>query len=210
LLREQGGKMRIARIIDKTEAEGPGLRFTIWLQGCPHHCIGCYAKDMWPFEGGTQMSIDEIFGRIKSVSNEIEGVTFLGGEPLAQAAELSKLLKKIKNIGLSVTIFTGYVYEYIERYGSKDQKEVLKMTDLLIDGPYDEKKRNFTRPLVGSDNQRFLFLTERYSMKDIEKLVNRIEVRIDPLGVIRMNGMGDFPELTSMLQGMGMMYGGRE
>ena len=214
--------MRVARIIEKTAAEGPGFRFTIWLQGCPHHCEGCYAKSMWPFDGGTDISTEELYDRIMAAADEIEGLTFLGGEPLSQAQELYELLKKIrsapcqderpedheKKSGLSVTVFTGFVYEDIEAYGSSFQKEVLKMTDLLIDGPYEEKNRDFSRPLVGSKNQRFLFLTDRYSIKDIEEMSNRIEVRIDRDGVVKINGMGDFPELTSLLQDRGMINGG--
>ncbi len=196
--------MRIARIIEKTAAEGPGIRFTVWMQGCMHQCRGCWAEDMWSFEGGSEINITELYERIMSVSDEIEGVTFLGGEPLAQAEELHRLIAKIKKSGLSVTVFTGYVYEYIETFGTSAQKAVLEMTDLLIDGPYDEDKRDFSRPLVGSSNQRFLFLTDRYSKKDIEYAGNRIEVRIGQNGVVKINGMGDFPEITSFLQAGGM------
>ncbi len=205
-------KMRVARIIENTAAEGPGQRFTVWMQGCPHRCEGCYAKSMWPFDKGTDISAEELYGRIMAVSDEIEGVTFLGGEPLSQAEELRELLNKIrsdthheKKDGLSVTVFTGFVYEDIEAYGSSAQKEVLKMTDLLIDGPYEEDKRDFSRPLVGSRNQRYLFLTDRYSIKDIESMRNRIEVRIDKDGVIKINGMGDFPKLTTYLLDRGMI-----
>ena len=197
--------MRIARMIEKTGAEGPGIRSAVWMQGCPHHCRGCYAVDTHSFEGGREIGVDELFAVISSASPETEGVTFLGGEPLAQAAELAVLLKKIKKTGLSVTVFTGFVYEDIERYGSPEQKEVLKYTDLLVDGPYIEEQRDLTRPLVGSSNQRFIFLTDRYSEKDIEALRNGIEIRIDPEGTVRINGMGDFPMMAELFNSHGML-----
>lgn len=196
--------MRVARIMDKTKAEGPGIRFTVWLQGCPHRCRGCHAKDMWPEDGGEEVSASELLERILS-SDGIEGVTFLGGEPLSQASELSWLVKKIKNAGLSVTVFTGFVYEDIERLGSREQKEVLESTDLLIDGPYIEEKRDFSRPLVGSLNQRFLFLTDRYGKADIKTMKNRIEVRIGTDGKVIINGMGDFPRMAKDLEGKGII-----
>lgn len=196
--------MKVARILDKTQAEGPGIRFTVWLQGCPHRCRGCHAKDMWPENGGEDVSVSEILERILS-SDGIEGVTFLGGEPLSQAAELSLLVKKIKKAGLSVTVFTGFVYEDIEKHGSREQKEVLENTDLLIDGPYIEEERDFSRPLVGSSNQRFLFLTDRYSKADIEAMKNRIEVRIGTDGRVVINGMGDFPGIAKDLEENGII-----
>lgn len=197
--------MRVARIIEKTEAEGIGTRFAIWMQGCSHNCRGCYASDMHSSRGGEEISISKIFGMIRNVSDSIEGVTFLGGEPLEQAQELASLVKMVKKTGLSVTVFTGYVYEYIEGFGTDDQKEVLKYTDLLIDGPYIEEKRDFSRPLVGSSNQRFIFLTDRYSQSDIDGIRNRIEVRVTKNGVARINGMGDFPLILEILTGRTMI-----
>ena len=78
---------------------------------------------------------------------------------------------------------------------------LLEQTDLLIDGPYLQEQRDFSRPLVGSRNQQFRFLTERYSPADLERCRNRVEVRLGKEGVLRVNGMGDFGALEAILKG---------
>ncbi len=197
--------MRIARIVDTTEAEGPGMRAAIWLQGCSHACPGCFATDLWDRQGGTDINAETLCHRVLANADRIEGITLLGGEPLDQADELLPAVIEIKKQGLSVTVFTGYVYEDIEAHGSEPQKEILKYTDLLIDGEYMEELRDFSRPLVGSSNQRFLFLTDRYGEEDIRRMDNSIEIRIDPNGVAAINGMGDFPMLKEILTGRGLV-----
>ena len=102
--------MRIYKILKKTNAEGPGNRFCIWVQGCSRHCKGCFAKETWDFSAGTEYSSEELFEMIKSQEN-IEGVTFLGGEPFEQASEVLQLTKLIKAKNLSVVCFTGFKIE---------------------------------------------------------------------------------------------------
>src|SRR5256885_12043171 len=80
--------LRVAQVVPCTEAEGPGRRFALWFQGCPLRCPGCCNPEMLPFEGGTAMTIDEVASQLSesAARNGLEGITLLGGEPLAHAA----------------------------------------------------------------------------------------------------------------------------
>ena len=191
--------MRIHRIIERTRAEGPGARLAVWAQGCKSACAGCYARELWDMSGGVEMSADEIISCMGKARNGIEGITLLGGEPFLQAGELSTVAAAAQEQGLSVITFTGFVYEELISGGIPDAPALLTQTDLLIDGPYLESLRDFSRPLAGSKNQRFLFLTDRYSMEDIWANPNRIEIRMDKNGAVHANGMGDFSALERRL-----------
>lgn len=188
-------KLWIHRIIERTKVEGPNTRFCIWVQGCSRGCKGCYAKKTWDKSQGTVYSVDDIFARIKA-RKDIEGVTFLGGEPFEQAAALGLLAKKCKEIGLGVLTFTGGNYEDLRAQQDKDIDLLLNNTDLLIDGKFDVEKLDYSRPWVGSSNQRYLFLTDRYCEADIEKAGNKVEIRFEKSGRILLNGMGDFDKIT--------------
>lgn len=193
--------MQIHHIEPLTRAEGPGVRYAIWVQGCKNGCKGCYAKDTWSLNGGIKAAVEDIICQIEEVSEQIEGVTFLGGEPMLQAEALSLIAARIRELGKSVITFTGLTLEKIKEDGNKSQLALVENTDVLIDGPYMEAKRDFSRPLVGSSNQRFHFLTKRYSMEAFSP--NRIEIRLGKNGAIRANGMGDFFVLEALLKGKG-------
>lgn len=188
----------VYRIIENTNVEGPGVRFCIWTQGCKKHCAGCWAQDTWDFDGGQKYSADELFEKIAAQKN-IEGVTFLGGEPFEQAKELSMLAEKIKNAGLSVVCFTGYTIEELKDKNDKQTDEFLKHIDLLIDGGFEQDKFDLARPWVGSSNQRYHFLTDFYTPKILEQYKNKVEARISPDGSLVINGMGDFEKIKNKL-----------
>ncbi|WP_423773824.1 4Fe-4S single cluster domain-containing protein [Aneurinibacillus aneurinilyticus] len=199
--------IRISRIEKRTRVEGPGLRYSIWVQGCPIRCEGCFNPHTWNMEGGVIKDIDEVFYDIKNTlkaSPELEGVTFLGGEPFSQANELSILAKKLKEINLSIVTFSGYDYETIIRSNNPSWNRLLKETDLLIDGPYIQELHDLSRPWIGSKNQQYRFLTDFY--KKIEEVIpfipNKLEVRLYPDGTITANGMAHSLDLH-MLQQLG-------
>ena len=190
--------MRINRIIPRTRAEGPGMRFTLWTQGCRTACEGCYSKALWPEDGGDAFSVAALSERIAETPG-IEGITLLGGEPLLQAGELAELAAFARSRSLSVVTFTGFLYEDILSRALPEELALLAHTDLLIDGPYRRELRDLSRPWVGSRNQRYLFLTERYRMEDVLRCENRVELRMDGQGAVRINGMGDFEALERLL-----------
>lgn len=186
--------MRIHRLLSQTKAEGPGLRFCIWAQGCSHACPGCFAEALWDPAGGEEIGADEIIRQIALQTGKIRGVTILGGEPFEQAAELGEIAAFAQNAGMDVITFTGSTLEALRT--KPEAALLLTNTDLLIDGPYVQKLQDFSRPLVGSKNQKFRFLTQRFSPEEINSYKNRIEVRVGPDGAVRMNGMGDLNRLT--------------
>lgn len=184
-------QINIYKYLNKTHAEGPGQRFCLWVQGCSRHCDGCFAKSTWSHQKNRIMSVDELFFLIKEQKG-IEGVTFLGGEPFEQAKPLAELARKVQNLGLSVLTFTGNTFEELKKSENEDIQALLKYTDLLIDGGFEKENFDLSRPWVGSKNQRYIFLTDRYSAEEIKNYKNKIEVRIEKNGFVFVNGMGDF------------------
>lgn len=185
-------KVRVHKILKKTKVEGPGVRYCIWFQGCSRHCKGCWAKATWAPDGGKELDAEEILKDILATKG-IEGVTFLGGEPFEQPQALEYLAREVKEAGLSVVCFTGGKLEDIKN------REILNYIDLLIDGEYKEEEQDFSRPWVGSRNQRYHFLTDRYNEKILTEYKNKIEINIQKNGLIFINGMGDFENFTRNL-----------
>ena len=153
--------VRVATVIPETDAEGPGRRFAIWVQGCTIRCDGCFNPHMWGASGGSAVSVSQLVDRIKAA--DVEGVTFLGGEPFEQARPLSRLAGWVQQLGLSVMVFTGLDFEDLAGPQAPDGAgDLVAQTDLLITGPYLASEPDRVRPWVGSTNQRFHFLTTRY------------------------------------------------
>ena len=194
--------MRIARIIERTMAEGPGCRFSIWVQGCPHHCEGCFATHLWDYDKGVEMEEEEILGKLERVQEEIEGVTFLGGEPMEQAAGLAVIADWAKEKGKNVITFTGYRYEELMASGDPGKVLLLQRTDVLIDGRFEKDLYDRSRPLVGSSNQRFFYLTGTLDKKRMMEYRDRFELRATE-GRLQINGMGDVEKLRKMLKSGG-------
>lgn len=137
---------------------GPGNRFGIWVQGCHRNCEGCVAKISHDPEVGRLVDVGALSWEI--INSDAEGITISGGEPFLQAEALAELIKKVKKMrNIGVIVYTGYLIEELETVpGAED---LLKLTDLLIDGPY-VKELDDGKSLRGSSNQRIIPLSERY------------------------------------------------
>lgn len=187
-------KIRIHKILKRTKVEGPKTRYCIWFQGCSKHCKGCWAKATWDFDGEKEYNAEDILEDILKTPN-IDGVTFLGGEPFEQTKALEFLAKNVRKKGLSVVCFTGNKIEDLKiKYPN-----ILKNIDLLIDGEFKEEEIDYSRPWVGSKNQRYHFLSDRFNESILEEYKNKIEINIEKNGVIFINGMGDFDKFTKNL-----------
>ncbi len=189
----------VYKIIPNTAVEGPENRFCIWVQGCKKHCKGCWAKDTWAFGVGEKYSVESLFEQILAQKDNIEGVTFLGGEPFEQAKNLAKLAKLVKREGLSVVCFTGYLLEELKAKNDVFVDLLLSNIDLLIDGGFEQDNFDLSRPWVGSSNQRYHFLTDFYTPEILQKYKNKIEARISKDGCLELNGMGDFNKISENL-----------
>ena len=188
-------KIRVHKILKNTKVEGPKNRYCIWVQGCSRHCKGCWAKATWDFDSGVEYDVEEILNDILNTKN-IDGVTFLGGEPFEQAEALEYLCKKIKESNLSIVCFTGNKLEDIK----EKHKSILENIDLLIDGEFKEEEKDYSRPWVGSKNQNYHFLTDKFDKSILSNYKNKVELNIQEDGMVFINGMGDFDELTKKLK----------
>lgn len=148
-------KIRIAGTINDSIVDGPGMRYTIFTQGCPHNCDGCHNPQTHSFDGGTIEDTDDLF---KKITNNplLDGVTYSGGEPFCQAEPLYYLGKKIKDAGLSIIAYTGYTFEYLIKNADDNNKykELLSVVDVLIDGKFEKDKKSYLLNFKGSSNQR--------------------------------------------------------
>lgn len=189
--------IRINSYIPITNVEGVGTRFAIWVQGCTLCCKNCANSHMWNKDGGTTYKTDEIIDLIKSYKNKIEGITWLGGEPLEQIEAITEISKAVQSFELSVIIFTGYKYETLK--DNKDFQELVKYVDILIDGRYEADKQDFSRAWVGSSNQKYYYFSNRYNENIVSTYKNKIEIRINPDNKVVMTGMGNFEELKEMV-----------
>ena len=151
--------LRIAGCISDSIVDGPGLRYTVFVQGCPHHCPGCHNPETHPFEGGYLADVEEI---VRQVGEDplLSGVTFSGGEPFCQAAALVALGRRIRALGKNIVIYSGYTFEELLQMGKKDPAvlALLQLADLLVDGPYLADERDLSLPFRGSRNQRLIDL----------------------------------------------------
>ncbi|MEO3944960.1 4Fe-4S single cluster domain-containing protein [Gorillibacterium sp. CAU 1737] len=153
--------IRIADWVEDSITDGPGLRFTLFTQGCPHACPGCHNPQTHAVEGGRVVTLGSILDRIRA-NPLLDGVTLSGGDPFEQAAPLAFLAEKIHELGLNVITYTGYLYERlcapvgIERGWDK----LLDQTDLLVDGKYIARLRDPLLLFRGSSNQRILDMAE--------------------------------------------------
>ena len=146
--------LELSGIVGDSIVDGPGIRTTVFAQGCPHHCSGCHNPETWEFGCGTPVEETQIL-QIVQANPLCRGVTFSGGEPFAQAKGFAKLTGLLKARGYEVASYTGYTFEQLLN-GTPDQRELLEMIDVLIDGPFLLEQKSLELSFRGSRNQRIL------------------------------------------------------
>lgn len=181
-------RLNVALIVGRTEAEGPGVRGALWVQGCTIRCPGCCNPEMLAVKDATWMTIEEALAQLPA---DVEGVSFLGGEPSEQAAGLAVLARRVRERGQTVMVYSGRTLA--ELRAMPDASKLLEHTDLLVDGRYEESLRTTTRRFIGSTNQQLHFLTDRYRADDARFAShNTVELRLtiaaDGTKSITMNG----------------------
>lgn len=149
--------LRIAGIVRESIVDGPGIRFAVFCQGCPHRCPGCHNPATHDFEGGEEVAIGRILEEIDK-NPLLKGVTFSGGEPVCQAKGFADLAEEVRKRNLNITLFSGYTYEELVKMEKEDEdlSRLLGLTDILIDGPYLAEERDLTLQFRGSRNQRVI------------------------------------------------------
>lgn len=184
----QGEALNIAAYQYPVSTLGPGKRFAIWVQGCPFNCKSCISPDYIPFEESNRVSIEGLATFISEIEG-IEGITISGGEPFSQAQNLMKLIQMLKELkpNLNFICFTGYSFGALK---SKAQKELLNVLDLVITELFIEEL-NSENGLRGSDNQKFIFLTDKLIdyRDEIENGKKKIETFIFKNNIVQVGIM---------------------
>ncbi len=154
--------LRLSGIVEESIVDGPGLRYVLFTQGCPHHCQGCHNPQTHSLDGGFFLTAKAALEQFDE-NPLLAGLTLSGGEPFLQAAALCGVAQGVCERGKTVVTYTGYTFETLQEMAVRDPwvARLLDLTDLLIDGPYVEELRDLELPFRGSSNQRLLDRFER-------------------------------------------------
>ena len=148
--------IKISGIETESIVDGERIRYVIFTQGCPHHCLGCHNPQTHSFDGGKFVLIEDILDDISKRKDWIDGITLSGGEPFCQIYQCALIAKKVHEMGLSVWCYTGYLFEDLYRQGI----ELLKHIDVLVDGPFVQTEKSLELNFRGSRNQRVIDISE--------------------------------------------------
>jgi anaerobic ribonucleoside-triphosphate reductase activating protein len=188
--------LRIGARVAKTRAEGPGARYALWLQGCSLRCAGCCNPHLFDAAGGERVRADTLVAEVEAVRHEIEGVTLLGGEPFEQAAGLAPFARGVARLGLSVIAFSGYTLAELRAGSDPHVHALLGSVDVLVDGRYERERPETERLWAGSANQRFHYLSGRYTpaieAPAASGPLRTVEVRLGSHGRWQANGWPAF------------------
>jgi anaerobic ribonucleoside-triphosphate reductase activating protein len=165
--------LRLAGIVKESVVDGPGIRTVVFVQGCPHHCPGCHNPNTHDPAGGYESTTEEVIAALPD-GKLVKGLTLSGGEPFAQAAAVSIVASEAKKRGLSVVTYTGFRYEKLLEIGEQEPAvlELLQMTDILIDGAYEDENRDLGLAFRGSSNQRMIDVPLTLAAKKVIEWVN--------------------------------------
>lgn len=145
-------KLFVAKIVSSTSADGPGLRNSLYVSGCPIHCEGCHNSDWWDLKSGTMMSIDEVYLQL---NKDPFNISILGGEPLLQYEAILELCKRIKSkTAKTIWLWSGYTFEIIQNLCP----DILDYIDTLVDGAFVKEQATPNLKWRGSKNQRIITL----------------------------------------------------
>ncbi len=184
--------LNVASRLPCTEAEGPGRRAALWVQGCNKRCRGCCNPTYLALVERELVSAASVLDWLECAHREydLEGITFLGGEPMLQAQGVSVVAQGAQSLGLSVMVFSGYTNKELDEMQLPGVKKLLRYTDVLVEGPYVESLPENSRRWVGSKNQQFHYLTERYDSRiEYEGNIERmIEFRLQKDSSVFVNG----------------------
>lgn len=182
----------MASCLPYTEAEGPGRRAAIWVQGCNKRCSGCCNPAYLQLVERELVSASSVLDWLRNARQayDLEGVTFLGGEPMLQAQGLAVVAKGAQSLGLSVMVFSGYTKKELDVMRLPGVVQLLCYTDVLVDGPYEANLPEQNRRWAGSTNQQFHYLTARYDVRiESDGEVERVlEVHLQADGSMVING----------------------
>ena len=159
-------QIRLAGLVPESIVDGPGYRFAVFVQGCPHACPGCHNPKTHDFSGGYMADTDEIIAKL-GANPLVRGVTLTGGEPMMQAEALCMIAEAAKEKGLSVWCYTGFTLEALLQAQDGDCMRLLEYVDVLVDGPYIAAERSLELLYCGSRNQRLIDMPKTLAAGEI-------------------------------------------
>jgi anaerobic ribonucleoside-triphosphate reductase activating protein len=145
----------IGGIEPESIVDGPGFRYTLFIQGCNFRCPGCHNARLQSFEGGRSITVGEILDAIRE-NPLLDGLTLSGGDPFVQAGPCAVLAEEVRGLGLSVFTYTGYTFEELLRAEDPGWRRLVMASDVLVDGPFVRELRNIDLRFRGSSNQRLI------------------------------------------------------
>lgn len=167
-------KISVLKIVGNTAADGPGLRTSVYLAGCRHHCPGCHNPQSWKINNGTKMEIDDLVKEIESYGNK--KVTITGGDPIYQYIQLALLVMELKKRDYNVWIYTGYTLEALQEgyytpttYSTTFKaicNLILHKVDGLVDGPFIQELRDTSLRFRGSSNQKIYLRDSQGNLRE--------------------------------------------
>ena len=170
--------MRYFQIRSMDISNGIGIGASVFLSGCHFHCKNCHNQELWDFNSGNEYTNDAKNKILKTIQPKwVERFSILGGEPL-ETINLKELLALIENIkvlrpDIKIWIYTGYTYEQLQERIKKNKNDyyylapILRLADVLVDGPFIQEKKDLTLAFKGSSNQRVIDLQKTYAANDI-------------------------------------------
>jgi anaerobic ribonucleoside-triphosphate reductase activating protein len=181
-----GPAIRVHGVEPRSRANGPGVRFVVWFQGCTLGCPGCFNPATHATAVGGRQSIAELTAAMAvAAAAGATGLSLSGGEPLQQPVAARALLDAARTLGLSTLAFSGYTIDEVRALpGGPD---VLARLDVLIDGRYVAGDR-LASGLRGSANQRIHLLTDRHTLAEVEA-TPVAEIRIGRGGELVLTGV---------------------
>lgn len=162
--------IRISGTISESIVDGPGFRYTIFVQGCPHQCPGCHNPQTHDFEGGRIVDTDELF-RECAEDPLNRGVTFSGGEPFCQARALYELGTRFKESGYDIWCYTGWTLRELQKTADPYVGKLLSIIDVLVDGPFVEDRKSLSLPFRGSENQRLIDMKSTLAVGEVVEYI---------------------------------------
>ena len=148
-------RISLSGVTGDSIVDGPGLRLTIFTQGCLHHCPGCHNPQTHDPEGGSWADTEDILAAAAE-NPLLDGITLSGGDPFLQPVPCLALAEGAHKIGLNVWTYTGYTWEALSEENDADKLALLKETDVLVDGPFLLAERSLELQFCGSRNQRLI------------------------------------------------------
>ena len=167
--------IRYANIVNESLVDGLGLRTVAFLQGCVRHCEGCHNPGLLPMTGGIEIDEQEFADLLLSKVTALhKGITFSGGDPLAQPDALLKtvFLIKHKRPQLNIWVYTGFTFEEVKRL------PVIQLVDVLVDGPFVMEKRDLSLPFRGSSNQRLIDVKRSLTTGRVVEISTEYDVKV--------------------------------